>query len=97
MSTQRMHIAGYGHDDTAPELSRTTTRTVLDTVTSYMRQMLTGIIRERALRRAEKELMALDDRMLKDIGLCRSEIASAVRNPGDERLNGAQAPLPYPF
>jgi len=33
----------------------------------------------RALRRAERELMNLDDRMLHDIGLTRSEIPAAVR------------------
>jgi uncharacterized protein YjiS (DUF1127 family) len=40
---------------------------------------------ERAYRRAEKKLMDLDDRMLRDIRLTRSEIASAVRSSGQER------------
>ncbi|MFN3746014.1 MAG: DUF1127 domain-containing protein [Hyphomicrobiaceae bacterium] len=31
------------------------------------------------MRQAEKELRDLDDRMLRDIGLTRSEIPSAVR------------------
>jgi len=33
----------------------------------------------RRSRRAERELMALDDRLLKDIGICRTEIPHAVR------------------
>jgi uncharacterized protein YjiS (DUF1127 family) len=52
--------------------------------------MLCRLIRERALRRAENEPLGLDDRMLRDIGLDRSEIGSAVRNFDGERLNGAQ-------
>lgn len=47
---------------------------------SCARQMLARRILERACRNAEKKLMALDDRMLKDIGLSRSEISSAVRH-----------------
>jgi uncharacterized protein YjiS (DUF1127 family) len=30
-------------------------------------------------RRAERELLALDDRLLKDIGVCRTEVPDAVR------------------
>lgn len=54
------------------------------------KRLLAEYVRNRALRRAENELMALDDRMLSDIGLDRTEIGSAVRNPGQERLNGAR-------
>jgi uncharacterized protein YjiS (DUF1127 family) len=43
----------------------------------------------RAFRRAEQHLMALDDRMLKDIGIDRSEITSALINRNGERRNGA--------
>ncbi|MEZ5816851.1 MAG: DUF1127 domain-containing protein [Hyphomicrobiaceae bacterium] len=43
----------------------------------------------RAAKKARSELMALDDRMLRDIGLDRSEIASAVLNPNCERINGS--------
>ena len=33
----------------------------------------------RRSRRAERELLALDDRLLKDIGMCRTDIPDAVR------------------
>lgn len=36
-------------------------------------------IYRRALRRAESELMMLDDRTLRDIGMTRGEISAAVR------------------
>ena len=94
MSTQRIHIAGYVHNDNAPETSRPRTLPVLDTIASPARQMLARLLRQRALNRAEKELMDLDDRMLRDIGLSRSEIGSAVRNPAGERINGSHPPEP---
>jgi len=45
-------------------------------------------------RRAERELLALDDRLLKDIGICRTDIPHAVRGhaqslytlPSDQQL-----------
>ena len=42
-------------------------------------QIAKAFIEWRAMRRAERELHALDDRTLKDIGLARSEIRGAVR------------------
>lgn len=56
--------------------------------------LLANYVRYRAIRRAEKELMALDDRMLNDIGLRRSEIGSAVRNSMRERVNGSRFATP---
>lgn len=52
-----------------------------------LRQMLRNFKTWRALRRAERDLYALDDRTLKDIGLTRWEIRSAVREQqGTPRL-----------
>ncbi len=95
MSTQRIHIDGYS--GTGAETPKSTAKALLDAIVVPVRQMLAGFIRERALRRAENELMTLDDRMLRDIGLSRGEIWSAVRNPGEERLNGARASTSYPY
>jgi uncharacterized protein YjiS (DUF1127 family) len=41
-----------------------------------------------ALKKAEAELYALDDRMLRDIGLDRSEIASVLTDLARERSRG---------
>jgi uncharacterized protein YjiS (DUF1127 family) len=48
-------------------------------------QILAQRILERAHRQAEKKLLELDDRMLRDIGLSRSEITSAVRSAEPQR------------
>lgn len=96
MSTQRMHITRYVHHGTAAETSQQAVRAVLNAIALPLRPMLNRFLHERAMRRAENELMMLDDRMLRDIGLDRSEIASAVRNPEQERLNGARHPVSYP-
>jgi uncharacterized protein YjiS (DUF1127 family) len=47
----------------------------------------------RAFRRAESELMVLDDHTLKDIGLDRSEIGSALMDHAQERRNGVRQPM----
>lgn len=56
-----------------------------------LRHMTRAFGKWRAVRRAERELYALDDRMLKDIGIARSEIHSAVR----ERQGGPFSVLPF--
>jgi uncharacterized protein YjiS (DUF1127 family) len=48
-------------------------------------RIMARLLLERACRRAESKLMELDDRLLRDIGLGRSAIASAVRSSGQER------------
>jgi uncharacterized protein YjiS (DUF1127 family) len=54
------------------------------------RRAIDAFVAWRAFRRAESELMALDDRALKDIGLDRSEIGSALMDDAQERRNGAR-------
>lgn len=52
-------------------------------VARLMRNSLSGLLRALSCRRrrrsAERELLSLGERMLKDIGLSRSQIGSAVR------------------
>jgi uncharacterized protein YjiS (DUF1127 family) len=55
-----------------------------------VKMMITALVANRALRKAEAELMALDDRMLKDIGLDRSEIGSVLMDHVQERRSGAR-------
>lgn len=57
-------------------------------VSSIVMKVIAGYIRYRSFRMAEKELHALDDRMLNDIGIDRSEITSALINAANERRNG---------
>lgn len=57
-------------------------------VTGLAMKVIAGYIRYRSFRMAEKELRALDDRMLNDIGIDRSEITSALIDAANERRNG---------
>jgi len=78
------------------EISRLLGRTeAVPTRGIVLRPILSDIVKRighwRRTRRAEQELFALDDRLLKDIGLCRSEIAGAVRGtPRIDKLTGDQ-------
>ena len=66
---------GVGHSRAIPQClpPRSTFLTVI------LRGVLANYGKWRRTRRAERELLALDDRLLKDIGLCRTEIPTAVR------------------
>lgn len=55
-----------------------------------VRKATAAFVAYRAFRRAESDLMALDDHALKDIGLDRSEIGSALLDHAQERRNGVR-------
>ena len=48
---------------------------------AQLRRLISALSRELEVRRAAWELSALDDRMLRDIGISRSDIQRMVRQP----------------
>ena len=62
--------------------------TALTSASASLRDRIASFIAYRALKAAEAELQSLDNRMLKDIGLDRSEIGSILRDRAHERENG---------
>ena len=57
---------------------------------NWLRSSLAAYLAYRAFCRSEAQLMALDDRALKDIGLDRSEIGSVLVDDAHERRNGVR-------
>lgn len=93
MSAQNIHMTGAAYDASGDKL-KSASSAALAAGTGYFAQMISELVRYRTFRRAERELNALDDRMLKDIGLERTEIRSALINAKQERLNGWSLPGP---
>jgi uncharacterized protein YjiS (DUF1127 family) len=86
MSTQKYEIgAPYG---AAEGKLPTSITSAVSAVAGVAMKVVAGYIRYRSFRMAEKELYALDDRMLNDIGIDRSEITSTLVNAANERRNG---------
>lgn len=75
-------------DNPATIWSNASPRVWRDVYLPALRQMVRVLRNGRAARRAERELHALDDRTLKDIGLTRWEIHSAVRER--QRMSGSR-------
>jgi uncharacterized protein YjiS (DUF1127 family) len=80
MSTQELQIA-ENMITSAPAASAAPRRAA-----NKMWDVVAAYIYRRALRRAERELMSLDDRMLHDIGVTRGEIPAAVRRARENLL-----------
>ncbi len=93
MSTQNIHISGTAYD-AANEKLASASSAALAAGKGYFGSLVSDLVHFRALRKAENELRGLDDRMLKDIGLERTEIRSALINARNERVNGWRIPGP---
>lgn len=91
MSTQNLHVAEATYD-ASNETLKSASAAAIAAGTGYFAQILSDLVHFRAFRKAERELNALDDRMLKDIGLDRTEIRSALSNARNERVNGWSLP-----
>jgi uncharacterized protein YjiS (DUF1127 family) len=89
MSTQNIQIEGAAYDALTKEKLKSASITAVAAGAGFVRRAITEFIRYRAFKAAEAKLNDLDSRMLKDIGLDRSEIRSALLNAGLERVNGA--------
>ena len=76
MSTQDMRIEGTAYD--ALTKLNSASAAAFAAGQCVIRRALAEFICYRAFRVAEAQLMALDDRMLEDIGLDRGEIRSAL-------------------
>jgi uncharacterized protein YjiS (DUF1127 family) len=75
MSTQELECG----EDSGALVPGASARAALARARQKIWASIAGYIYRRALRRAESELMMLDDRALRDIGMTRSEIPAAVR------------------
>ncbi len=90
MSTQNIQIQGAAYDAVTNEKLKSASSAAVAAGKGIIWRAIAEFIRYRAFRAAEAKLYGLDDRMLKDIGLDRSEIRSALINAREERINGAR-------
>ena len=90
MSTQNIPVEGAAFDAIDNDKLKSASVAAVAASTGFIRGAIAAFIRYRALRAAEAKLLALDDRMLRDIGLHRTEVRSALHNARQERLNGAR-------
>jgi len=90
MSTRNMQIAGAAYDTLTKEKLKSASTSAVAAGAGFVRRAIAEFIRYRAFKAAEAKLYDLDSRMLKDIGLDRSEIRSALLNARQERINGAR-------
>ena len=90
MSTQNIHFQAPPFEGIANDKMKSASTAAVAAGKGIFWTAVAEFIRYRAFRAAEKKLHALDDRMLKDIGLDRSEIRSALVNAREERINGAR-------
>lgn len=90
MSTQNIHIEPAPFEGIANEKLKSASTAAVAAGKGFIWRAVAEFIRYRAFKAAEARLNDLDNRMLKDIGLDRSEIRSALLNAGQERLNGAR-------
>ena len=86
MSSQKVEL-GAPYGDAEGKLPASFTGAAA-AIAGIVMKVVAGYIRYRSFRIAEKELHALDDRMLSDIGIDRSEITSTLINAANERRNG---------
>jgi uncharacterized protein YjiS (DUF1127 family) len=87
MSTHDIPVEGLAHSDFNHENLLTTSKSTLAALGYAIWRPIAALILYRAFRAAEASLMKLDDRLLKDIGLDRSEIRSALRIAWQKRPN----------
>jgi uncharacterized protein YjiS (DUF1127 family) len=90
MSTQNIQIEVTAYDAVTKEKLKSASTSAVAVGAGFIRRAVAEFIRYRALKVAEAKLYDLDSRMLKDIGLDRSEIRSALLNARHERINGSR-------
>jgi uncharacterized protein YjiS (DUF1127 family) len=90
MSTQNIQIERRAFEALTNEELKSASTAAVKAGKGVIWRMIAKFIRYRAFRAAEARLNDLDNRMLKDIGLHRSEIRSALLNAHQERVNGSR-------